>query len=141
MTFQPDKVVELDYDLNDRLFVNTFISKGDRGFIGGTDCDTGNSFGFELPIDPAMFTDAKLAKAQTAAVTALLNDRNQDGHLATAVESGMTVLPDHNVYDRLKEMASSPPDLQADFSTAAEAPAQRRPEPGLTTVALGKLGR
>ena len=141
MTFQPDKIVELDHDLNDRLFVNTFISKGDRGFIGGTDTETGKSFGFALPIDPAMFADAKLAKAQVAAVTAMLNDRNADGQLAAAVQSGMTILPDHEVYDRLKEMASAAPDMSADFAAAAAAPAPRRPEPGMTSVPLGNLGR
>ena len=140
MTFQPAKIVELDHDLNDRLFVNTFISKGNRGFIGGTDTETGKSFGYEIPVDPAIFAQGSL-RQNAAAVTALLTDMNKDGSLATAVQSGMTVLPDHEVYDRLKEMAAAPPDMGADFAAAAAAPAARRPEPGLTTVDLGRLGR
>ena len=140
MTFQPDKIVELDLDLNDRLYVNTFISKGDRGFIGGVDTDTGKSFGFELPIDPAMFTKGGLRRENTAAVTGLLNERNQDGSLAAAVQSGMTILPDHEVYDRLKEMAAAPPNMNADFAAAAAAPVARRLEPGTIAVPLGKPG-
>lgn len=140
MAFQPDKIVELDLDLNDRLYVNTFISKGDRGFIGGVDTETGKSFGYELPIDPAMFAKGGLRRENTAAVTALLNERNQDGSLAAAVQSGMTILPDHEVYDRLKEMAAAPPDIAADFAAVAPAPATRRPEPGVISVPLGKPG-
>jgi hypothetical protein len=140
MTFQPDKIVEVDLDLNDRLYVNTFISKGDRGFIGGTDMETGKSFGYELAIDPAMFTPGALRKANAEAVTTMLNDRNQDGSLAAAVQSGMTILPDHEVYDRLKEMAAAPPNMNADFAAAAAAPVARRLEPGTIAVPLGKPG-
>jgi hypothetical protein len=141
MPFQPDKLVELDHELSERLYLNTFMSQGTRGLIGGVDTDTGQSFGYEIAIDPAMFTPGALRKANTAAVTTLLNDLNKDGALATAVQSGMTILPDHEIYDRLKEMASAPPDMGADFKAAAEAAAPRRPEPGITTVALGKIGR
>ena len=140
MAFQPDKIVELDLDLNDRLYLNTFISKGERGFIGGVDTETGQSFGYELPIDPAMFAPGALRRANTEAVTTLLNERNKDGSLAAAVQSGMTILPDHEVYDRLKEMAAAPANMGADFAAAAAAPAQRRPEPGVISVPLGKPG-
>jgi hypothetical protein len=140
MAFQPDKIVELDLDLNDRLYVNTFISKGDRGFIGGVDTETGQSFGYELPIDPTIFPADSKRRANTEAVTTMLNERNKDGSLAVAVESGMTILPDHEVYDRLKEMAAAPPDMAADFAAAAPAPAQRRQEPGVISVPLGKPG-
>ena len=139
MAFSPDRYVETDYELGDRLYVDTFISKGERGFIGGTDMETGNPFGYEIAIDPAAIA-GKTGKEQRAAVHALLAERNADGSFAATVQAEMTILPDHEIYKRLSEMAAAPPDMGAHFAAAAEPPKVERRAPGMTMVHLGKLG-